>query len=336
MNIVTTVKRKHRSAEDKFTPQVPWYRKLFYLLDKKDWSHWFFLSPFLLVLFTFSLFPILFSIFLSFHSWNPVAGIQAMKFVGLENYQFAIEDPWLWKSLKNTFIMATLSGLPQHLVALPLSYLLVQCHKWVRGYAMSALFFPYIVSGVVVALVFFNMYSPRTGIINQGIQELASLPIIGAAFSGLTQHMPIDWLNDINLTQLSIAFVVFWKYTGFNIVIYTTGLMTVPEELYEAAKIDGANLWHRFRYISLPHLKPFIIFGATLSVIGGLQLFEEPYILTEGKGGPSQSGMTIAHYLMRVGWEWLEMGQASAIAWLLFLIIGTLSVINFFLLKGKE
>ena len=252
------------------------------------------------------------------------------------NYQFAVEDPWLWKSLKNTFLMAVASGLPQHLVALPISYALVQCHRWVRAYSMSALFFPYIVSGVFVALVFFNMFSPRTGIINQTISELAQVPVLGGLFMGLHESMPIDWLNDVDLAKWSISFVVFWKFTGFNIVIYTTGLMTVPQELYEAAKIDGANLWHRFRHISLPHLKPFIIFGATLSVIGGMQLFEEPYILTEGKGGPSQSGLTIAHYLMRVGWEWLEMGQASAIAWILFLIIGVFSLINFFLLKGKD
>ncbi|WP_412535400.1 carbohydrate ABC transporter permease [Pseudobacteriovorax antillogorgiicola] len=299
-------------------------------------SHWLFLMPYILILGVFSIFPILFSIYLSFHSWNPVEGLGAMQFVGVENYSFALEDPWLWKSLKNTFIMATASGLPQHLVALPMAYLLVQCHKWVRSFAMSAFFFPYIISGVVVALVFFNMFSPRTGIINQGILALAEWPLLQTMLSPLVAAMPVDWLNDVDLVQVSVSFVVFWKYTGFNIVIYTTGLMTVPEELYEAAKIDGANFWHRFRHISLPHLKPFIIFGATLSVIGGLQLFEEPFILTEGKGGPSQAGLTIANYLMRVGWEWLEMGQASAIAWILFIVIGIFSAINFLLLRGRD
>ncbi len=326
---------KARSADDNFH-QGGRLSRFLHSLDRAKLSHWFFLSPFVILLGIFSIFPILFSIYLSFHSWNPVQGLNAMEFIGIENYTFALEDPWLWRSLKNTFIMAIASGLPQHLVALPLAYLLVQCHKWVRGFATSAFFFPYIISGVVVALIFFNMYSPRTGIINKGIASLVDLPLIGGMFTSIVAALPIAWLEDINFIQYSISFVVFWKFTGFNIVIYSTGLMTVPEELYEAAKIDGANIWHRFRHISLPHLRPFIIFAATLSVIGGLQLFEEPYILTKGTGGPSQSGLTIANYLMRVGWEWLEMGQASAIAWILFVVIGCFSIINFLLLRGKN
>lgn len=312
------------------------FSRLLHSLDRAKLSHWFFLCPFIMISICFSIFPILFSIFLSFHSWNPLQGLSSMEYIGIENYTFALEDPWLWKSLKNTITMAIASGLPQHLVALPMAYLLVNSTKWVKSFASSAFFFPYIISGVVVALIFFNMFSPRTGIINKSIALLGELPYLGSFFSPLVASLPIDWLKDINLVQYSVSFVVFWKYTGFNIVIYSTGLMTVPEELYEAAKIDGANIWHRFRHISLPHLKPFIVFAATLTVIGGLQLFEEPYILTEGNGGPSQSALTMAYYLMRVGWEWLEMGQASAIAWILFIVIGCFTFLNFLLLRSKE
>jgi multiple sugar transport system permease protein len=304
-------------------------------LDRKNISHWLFLGPYVILFLVFGIFPILFSIYLSFHAWNPVQGLEAMEFVGLENYQFALEDPWLWRSLKNTFFMAVLSGLPQHLVAIPLAYILVRANRWVRNFASSAYFFPYVTSSVVIALIFFNMYSPRSGIINQMIVGLSEWPLVGAIFEPLAAAMPINWLEDIDLIQYSISFVVFWKFTGFNIVIYTTGLMTVPEELYEAARIDGAGPWRRFWHISLPHLRPFILLGATLSVIGGLQLFEEPYILTRGEGGPSQAGLTIANYLMRVGWEWLQMGQASAIAWMLFAIIGVASILNYFLLNKR-
>jgi multiple sugar transport system permease protein len=105
--------------------------------------------------------------------------------------------------------------------------------------------------------------------------------------------------------------------------------MTIPKDLYEAARIDGAGAFKRFWHISLPLLRPFIFFAVTLTLIGQLQLFEEPYVLTRGLGGPSQSGLTITAYLMRIGWEWYEMGTASALAWLLFLLISVLTALQF-------
>lgn len=179
------------------------------------------------------------------------------------------------------------------------------------------------------------MYSPNSGIINQTLAILADLPVIGFLFGWVPGVLPLRWLEDIGLIQPAISFVVFWKFTGFNIVIYSTGLMTVPKDLYEAARIDGAGAWTRFRYISLPMLRPFIFFSVTLTLIGSLQLFEEPFVLTRGLGGPSQSGLTISMYLMRIGWEWFEMGAASALSWLLFTLICTLTAIKFLLFGRK-
>lgn len=297
-----------------------------------------FLMPFLILFGVFGLFPLLFSVYLSFHAWNPVEGLSAMKYVGIENYDIALTDPWLWRSLQNTFWLAITSGVMQHVVAIPVAYVLISFSDRLRHWLTSAYFLPYITSTVAVSLIFFNMYSPTSGIINQALISLANNPFFGWAFAWVLDFQPIRWLEDSTLIKPSIAFVVFWKYTGFNIVLYTTGLMTIPKDILEAARMDGANALRRFWHISLPMIRPFIFFAVTLTIIGNLQLFEEPFVLTRGTGGTGQSGLTISMYLYKVGWEWLEMGTASAISWLLFALIATMTALQFFFFgkKGLE
>lgn len=305
-------------------------RKLF-----KGATPYFFLAPYILLFLIFGLFPLFFSIYLSFHQWNPVEGFDAMKYVGLENFGLALTDEWTWLSLKNTILMGIFAGLPQHLVAIPVACFLVSLGPRLRHWLTSALFLPYITSSVAVSLIFFQMFAPTSGLINLTLQSLAETPVIAPLFSWVEPLMPIKWLKDVNLVKPAVALVIFWKYVGFNIVIYTTGLMTIPTALYEAARIDGANTWHRFRYITLPMLKPFMFFAVTLTLIGSMQLFEEPYVLTNGEGGPSQSALTVSAHLMRMGWDWLEMGTASALSWLLFILISLMTAVKFFFF-GKE
>ncbi|UJF18399.1 sugar ABC transporter permease [Vibrio sp. SS-MA-C1-2] len=288
-----------------------------------------FLLPFILIFSVFGIFPLLFSIFLSFHEWNPVEGLAAMEFVGVDNYELALTDPWLWRSLNNTLWLALTSGFAQHLVAIPVAYILVSMGDRIRHWLTSAYFLPFITSTVAASLIFFNMYSPHSGIINQALIELANSSLFGWAFGWVNDYQPIRWLDDATLIKPSIAIMVFWKYTGFNIVLYTTGLMTIPKDILEAARIDGANAFQRFWRISLPMIRPFMFFAITMTIIGNLQLFEEPFVLTKGTGGVGQAGLTISMYLYKVGWEWLEMGTASAISWLLFLLIGFCTLIQF-------
>lgn len=297
-----------------------------------------FLMPFLVLFSIFGLFPLLFSVYLSFHAWNPVEGLSAMKYVGMENYHIALTDPWLWRSLKNTVWLALTSGVMQHLVAIPVAYILVSFSDRTRHWLTSAYFLPYITSTVAVSLIFFNMYSPNSGLINQALISLAHNSWTSWAFSWVLDFQPIRWLENSTLIKPSIAFVVFWKYTGFNIVLYTTGLMTIPKDILEAARMDGANALRRFWHISLPMIRPFIFFAITLTIIGNLQLFEEPFVLTRGTGGTGQAGLTISMYLYKVGWEWLEMGTASAISWLLFALIAAMTALQFFFFgkKGLE
>jgi multiple sugar transport system permease protein len=294
-----------------------------------------FLSPYILIYGVFGIFPVFFMIYLSFHMWNPVEGLGSMEFVGLENYVLSLTDPILWQSLWNTFVMAVLSGTPQHLVALPLAYFLVMMGPKARHWFTTAYFLPYITSTVAVSMIFYVMYSKDSGIINEVLIYLADASWSSWLFGGLRESLPLGWVQENSLIRFSTAFVVFWKYVGFNTVIYTAGLATISADLYEAAEIDGASSWQRFRHVSLPLLQPFIFFGVTLTIIGNMNLFDEPYVLTRGGQFAQIEGKTITMYLYQIAWEWLDMGSAAAISWILFVIIGIFTGAYFYLFGRK-
>jgi multiple sugar transport system permease protein len=235
-----------------------------------------------------------------------------MHYVGLENFSFALQDEWFWKSLGNTGWLALASGVPQHLVAIPIACFIHARIKRFRNLVVGAYFVPYITSTVAIAILFTSLFSTDYGLINSGLR---------AIWNG----EPIDWLNKPATIKPTIALLVFWRYVGFNVVLYLAALQTIPADLYEAARIDGAKAWQQFRYITLPSLRPAILFGVTLSVIGGLQLFEEPFILTNGKGGSDQAGMTTAFYLYRMAFDFNDFGAASAMSWLLFAVVAVLT-----------
>lgn len=284
------------------------------------------LLPFIILYLTFSVFPIFFSGFLSFYAWNPVKGLSSMEFVGWENYYYALTDEVFWLSLWNTVKISFISGASQHILAISLAYILL--HIITRGaeFFKAAIFLPYITSSVAVSLVVFNIFSP-SGIVNEMLKNISDT-------LRLDMLLPIDFF-DVEWIQLTIANQVTWKYTGINTVIYMTGISSVSKELYEAIDIDGANKWQKFRYITLPLLVPYIFFATLMTIIGNMQMFEEPMMLTKGTGGISNSGMTVSLYLYKMGWDWNDMGTASAIAWVLFIITSLFSAL-FFLLFGKR
>ncbi len=269
------------------------------------------ISPFLILFAVFGVFPLLFSLYLAFQSWEPTSGLAAMEYVGLDNFAFALGDEWFWKSLKNTLWLAVAAGAPQHLVAIPLAVFIHNSFHRFRDGIVGAYFLPYITSTVAIAIMFSALFSTDFGLINVGL--------------GLVGVSPIDWLNEPNSLKPMIAMVVFWKYLGFNVVIYLAALQTIPKDLYEAATMDGAGRWQQFWFITLPSIRPMIYFGVTLSVVGGLQLFEEPFILTRGNGGTDQAGMTAAVYLYRMAFDFNDFGGASAMSWLLFIVVVALT-----------
>lgn len=279
------------------------------------------ISPFVLLFLVFGIFPLVFSLYLAFQSWEPTAGLASMKFVGLANFEFAITDEWFWKSLKNTLWLAVASGVPQHVIAIPLAYFIHTAFKRWRNAIIGAYFLPYITSTVAIAMMFGTLFSTDYGLINIALHEVAQLPGLGWLVPG----DPIDWLNRAENVKPAVAIVVFWRYVGFNIVLYLAALQTIPSDIYEAATMDGAKRLQQFFYITLPSLKPMIYFGVTLSVVGGLQLFEEPFILTGGRGGTDQVAMTTAMYMYRTAFEFNDFGGASALSWLLFVLVALLT-----------
>ena len=285
------------------------------------WAPYVFLSPFVLLFGVFGVFPLGFSLYLAFQSWEPTSGLGAMEFVGFENYLFALNDEWFWKSLGNTAWLALASGVPQHLVAIPLACFIHASFKRLRNGVVGAYFMPYITSTVAIAILFSSLFSTDFGLINVGLQALAQVPVLGS----LVPVNPIDWLGDPAHIKPAVAMIVFWRYLGFNVVLYLAALQTIPKDIYEAATMDGAGRLQQFFFITLPSLKPMIFFGVTLSVIGGLQLFEEPFILTGGRGGSDQSGMTTAIYLYRMAFDFNDFGAASAMSWLLFIAVAALT-----------
>lgn len=290
------------------------------------------ISPFIILFLAFGLFPILFSFVLMFHTWDPVQGLASMQFVGLENLAFAIDDPLVWTSLGNTLWLAVASGLPQHLIAIPLAYLINEkLGRW-RNAVMGAYFLPYITSTVAIAMMFSTLFSTDYGMVNAMLMKLAQTSL----FQHVLPSANVDWLGDPKTIKPIVAFVVFWRYLGFNVILYVAAMQAIPRDQYEAARMDGARSLQQFWYITLPQLKPIMFFGVTLTIIGGLQLFEEPFILTGGKGGMEYAGMTTAMYMYRTAFDYNDYGLASAISWMLFIIILAMTIVTNKAFKGKE
>jgi len=269
------------------------------------WTPYLLISPFLVLFAVFGVFPLAFSLVLAFADWEPMQGLGALSAAGTSNFSFALQDAWFWKSLATTGWLALASGVPQHLVAIPLAAFVHATFGRTRDAVVGVYFLPYITSTVAVAIMFSSLFSTEYGLVNQ-------------LLAWLGRATPVDWTGDPGRLRWVIALIVFWRYLGFNVVLYLAALQTIPRDLYEAATVDGAGPLQRFLYITLPGIRPMIYFGVLLSVIGGLQLFEEPFILTGGRGGPDQAGMTTALYLYRMAFDFNDFGAASAMSWLLF------------------
>ena len=284
---------------------------------------WLFLAPFLVLFAVFGVYPIIFSLFMSLHDWDPVRGLASARFVGLDNYWFVLSDEWFHQSLISTAWLAIASGIPQHLVAIPLACFIDSRLRRTRDLLAALYFLPYVTSTVAIAIMFTALLSRDFGMVNLLLGGVAKIPLLGA----LLPSGPIDWLNDPDRIRPAVSMVVFWRFVGFNTLLYLAALQGIPRELYEAARLDGASAWQRFWYVTLPMLRPVAFFAVTLSIIGGMQLFEEPFVLSGGRGGPDQAVMTTAIYLYRSAFEFSDFGAASAMSWILVLLMAVLSAL---------
>lgn len=285
-------------------------RPYFTVRKKESLAGYLYISPFFILFAIFSIFPIFFSFYLAFHRWN---GLGEMQYVGWRNFQLILDDPMFWKSISNTFIMALMGTLPQLVVAFLLAYALNSSIVRFKNFFRISFFMPNVTSIVAVAIVFGTIYTnSETGLMN----VILSYFNIG----------PVNWGSHEWGLKVAISTMVFWRWVGYNTIIYLAGMQSIPNELYEAAKIDGANLWQQIRYITLPMLKPVIIFTVFVSTIGSLQLFTEPLVFL-GRT-MREEGITMVLYLYREAFVNNAFGTASASAVILFFIIIVISIIN--------
>lgn len=272
-----------------------------------------FVSPFFILFFIFGLFPIIFSFYLGFQKWN---GLGEMEFIGLQNFKWILTDRIFWISLGNTLIMWVLGTLPQLVIGIILAYALNSALIRMKSFFRLSIFVPYVTSTVAVAIVFGAMFNSQDfGLINT---------ILG--FFGID---PISWTTSDWGVKIAISTMVFWRWVGYNTIIYLAGLQGIPRELYEAADIDGATVRQKIQYVTLPMLRPIVIFLVFTTTIGALQLFTEPLIFL-GRGA-REEGITMVLYLYREAFNNLAFGPASATAIVLFILIVIISAINVFI-----
>ncbi|MFF3063333.1 carbohydrate ABC transporter permease [Oerskovia sp. NPDC057915] len=277
-------------------------------------SPYLYISPFFILFAITGLFPLVYTAFVSVHEWNLLGG--QGDFVGLQNFSDVLAQPTFWKSLRNTFSIFLLSSVPQVMCAIIIAALLDQNLRAATFWRMGVLL-PYVVAPVAVGLIFGRLFADQYGLIN------GLLGVIGIE--------PIRWHADALASHVAIASMVNFRWTGYNALIFLAAMQAVPRELYEAAIIDGAGRVRQFFSVTVPQIRATIIFVIITSTIGGLQIFDEPRTYdAQGLGGADRQWMTTVLYLYDVAWgNQKNFGRAAAIAWILFIVILLIGLVNF-------
>jgi cellobiose transport system permease protein len=287
-------------------------------LDLKA-SPYLYVAPFFIVFGTFGLYPLIRTVWMSLHDWNLIAPARR-KFIGLDNYVALLKDDYFWNAVGNTVGMFLLATIPQLLLALVLANTLNRGMRW-RTFFRMAVLVPNVTSVAAVGIVFGTLFQRDFGVINW------ALSLFGVD--------AIDWRNQTWSSWLAISVMVDWRWTGYNTLILLAAMQAIPRDLYESAAIDGASRWRQLWSITLPVLRPTLIFVVILSTIGGLQLFTEPLIFsTDSLGGNLRQYQTVAMYMFEKGIETTTTaGYGAAVAGALFLIIIVISLLNFLLVR---
>lgn len=276
-------------------------------LSRNRWGYAY-VAPFFVVFGAFSLFPFLFTAWVSLHDAR-LSDIGGGTFVGLDNYAALLGNHFFWNALRNTITIGLLATVPQLCLALGLAHLL---HYKLRGrtFFRTVMLMPYATSIAAATLVFATLFGRDYGIINTALEAV-----------GLGR---VDWESGTLSSQVAIAVIVTWRWTGYNALIYLAAMQSIPGELYEAAEMDGASRWRQFLHVTVPSLRPTILFTVVVSTIGAVQLFGEP-LLFGGNGSTTGGGrnqyQTLGLLMYQQGWSNFNIGQAATTAWAMFLII---------------
>jgi multiple sugar transport system permease protein len=268
---------------------------------------WWFVAPALLVITIFFFLPIVCAFLISLTDFDiySLADLRNLRFVGLANYLKLLETPLFWQALGNTLYFVAV-GVPLSIGAsLGAALLLHSRLARFKPLFRTALFAPVVTTLVAVAVIWRYMFNTRYGLLNYALGGI-----------GID---PIDWLGDPHWAMPAIILFAVWKNFGYNMIIFLAGLQSIPEELYEAARIDGASIWRQFASVTLPMLSPVVLLVGILTIAGYFQLFAEPYVMTQG--GPLQSTVSVLYFMYEEGFKWWNLGSASAMAFVLFLLI---------------
>jgi cellobiose transport system permease protein len=287
-------------------------------LDRKV-TPYLLVSPFFVLFCVFGLYPLITTARMSLYNWDIIGN---KKYVGFANYRALWHDDHFWNAVYNTFGMFLLATIPQLVLALALASLL---NRPLRGrtFFRMAIFVPNVTSVAAVAIVFGMIFQTDFGLANWVLQLLG-------------MHHHIDWQATKWASWTAISVMVDWRWTGYNTLIFLAAMQVIPRDLYDCAEVDGAGPWRRFWSITIPMLKPTILFTTIVSTIGGLQVFAEPLILTgvgSHLGGTQRQFQTVALYIYERAFDDLHFGYGAAVAWVLFLMIVLVSAINSFLIR---
>jgi ABC-type sugar transport system permease subunit len=284
------------------------------------WAPWAFSAPFLLLFVVFTLWPLVQSLVLAF---QQTFGPKHTAFIGGKNFTFLVQDPLFWRAVRNTAVYTLGAVFIQLPIALGLALLLNRPGLKGRAFFRLIFFAPSLVGLVFVGVLFFQLLQKRTGMINAGLHTL--FPSWDPEFA---------WLDNHVMASLLVASV--WLYAGFNMIYFLAALQNVNRELLDAASIDGAGPWARFRHVVLPEIRPVATFVVLLSVIGSFQLFELPWVLMDSSSGPDDRGLTVVMYLYQTGFLVGDLGYASAIGWVLGLMLAAVAVAQVRLNRTEE
>ena len=303
-------------------PRSAWRTRLT-KLDSKA-SPYLYISPFFLLFIAFGLFPLVYTGWVSLHSVS-LQNVDERTWVGLDNYSRLIHDDQFWNAVLNTLTIGLISTVPQLLIALALAHLL---HCKLRGstFFRVSLLMPYATSVAAATIVFAMLFGRDFGLINW--------------FLGVFGFENIDWENGRWTSQIAISVIVTWRWTGYNALIYLAAMQAIPKDLYEAAEVDGASRWQQLRHVTIPGIKPTIVFTVIISTIGAIQLFGEPLLFGGAggyRGGADHQYQTLGLLLYEQGWFNFQLGRAAATAWTMFLIIMAAVAVNALLAsKGRS
>ena len=284
-----------------------------------DRAAWWFVAPALLVIAVFFFLPIVAALLISLTDFDiyALADLANLRFVGFGNYLKLLQTPLFWQALGNTLYFVAV-GVPLSIgVSLGAALLLHSRLARFKPFFRTALFAPVVTTLVAVAVIWRYMFNTRYGLLNYALGGL-----------GID---PVDWLGDPHWAMPAIILFAVWKNFGYNMIIFLAGLTSIPQDLYEAARVDGASAASRFRHVTLPMLGPILAMVGILTIAGYFQLFAEPYFITHG--AQLQSTVSVLYFMYEEGFKWWNLGSASAVAFVLFLLIFAVTALQ---LRGKR